>query len=172
MRLSTGTCGVSSLRTLRAALENSNACAFGFATSVKYPSEAAYALGGIELLRSQGWPAVDPWAGQAWVPGWRGLTRQAVGCAGTDAARRPQAPALWRSMLAEAAAQPHGEHGPLGSRQTHAGALSSSLTLGHMRILAGSLQEHEGWSPWSNLTSPASRHSLATATQQRPKDQL
>lgn len=34
-----------------------------------------------------------------------------------------------------------------------------------MRILAGSLQEHEGWSPWSNLTSPpASRYSLASAT--------
>lgn len=62
MRLSTGTCGVSSLRTLRAALENPNACGFGFATSVKYPSEAVCALGMIELLRStgQGWPAVDP----------------------------------------------------------------------------------------------------------------
>lgn len=34
-----------------------------------------------------------------------------------------------------------------------------------MRVFAGSLQ---GWSPWNNLTSPASGHSLASAAQQTP----
>jgi len=62
MRLSTGTCEVYSVRTSRAALANPNARGSGFATSVKCPSEAAYALGRTELLRvtDQGWLAVDP----------------------------------------------------------------------------------------------------------------
>lgn len=164
---STGTCGLSSVRTLRAAPANPSACGLGFATPVEYPSEAVCASGRTELSRStdRGRPAVDPWAAQVWFPGWSGLTRQAVGCAGRDTNRQPQVPALWRNTLAEVAAQPHGEHGPTADRQTHAGALSTSLTLDRMKILAGTLQEHEGWSPWTALTSPASTHLLATTTQ-------
>lgn len=77
MRLSIGTCQVSGVRTLWAALANPNACGFGFAASVKYPPEAVYASGRIELLRitDQGWPAVDPCTGQVGFPGWSGLTR-------------------------------------------------------------------------------------------------
>lgn len=56
------TCEVSSIRTLRVALANPNACGFGFATPVKYPSGAVCTSGRIEFLRNtaQGWPAVDP----------------------------------------------------------------------------------------------------------------
>lgn len=57
--LSIDTYEVSNVRTMRAALADSNACGFGFAASVKYSSEAKCALGRTELLKSTDptWPA-------------------------------------------------------------------------------------------------------------------
>lgn len=91
VRLSVGTYGVYCVRTSRAALANPNACGFGFATSVKYPSEGAYALGRVVFRsRDQRCPAVDPWAGQVWFPGLErphrmssGLCRHRI-CQGTS----------------------------------------------------------------------------------------
>lgn len=75
--LSLGTQGVSCGRTSRGALANPNACGFGFATSVKYRSEAVDALGrvgylGVEIRGVQQWIlGQDKCGSQGWssLPG-------------------------------------------------------------------------------------------------------
>lgn len=85
-------------------------------------------------------------------------------------ARRPQAQALCCKKNVGRGGSPAPWRGRAHGNQVNpCWSFLFFLNLWPYEGLVCSLQ---GWSPWSNLTSPASGHSLASVTQQRPQGQL